>query len=637
MKRVLEYSLGHSTAVIVITICITVFFGFALRNLKFDPTPENLVPESNEMSELFEKYSVDSESNGLLLMAIEADDIFNIEGLRVFEEVIGGVVDYPGIVPVLNPFDVIAFKKIDGRLAVESMSKNGRAPLTEEDLALFRDNILGNPFFENVIISNDGTMLCAVFESNIPTDKIEDFMFVYNGYKKELERFYTVYTTGDIPISARSNFYMKNDLVKVFSFALVFMLACFYVGFKSKRAIFLPMSVVIIGMIWTLGFMALMGYEINLVCLAIPPLVLTIGSSYTIHILNQYFLDAKDDCLNDGVLLDVIFHIGKTILLACLTTVIGFMSLWLTSLEQTRQFGLSTSFGIFVTMILSVFYLPAVLSKLPIPSKIQHENITSGIFSRLMLRLGLWVCKMKSLFIIVFAVIIGVFLFSYNRIPSQEDYFSYFPDNDFVISETSYIVDKIGGYQTVNVSFTAPNGEKNYFLNREVLRSLSKFEKEIVRDPNVTTVSSLAFYFEELGYILDEKRDIPESRGLISLISRYLKMIRKQWPENVALTQLSNDDFSCVTITFRVINNDNKQLLTGETLRDLVIKIEDESNKVLKELNPEVWGAEMRFLYLFDLYRSDQIKSILFAIVLVFINNPKSNSNTRKIIIRKLS
>ena len=619
MNNFFRFLFKHSTAVIIITLVLTVFFGLSLINLKFDPSPEKLIPENNEVTQMLEKYGTGSDAKGKFLIAIESDDIFSIEGLQTFERVILEIEQFPGITPELNPFNTFIFKKTGGRLSIEQISAEGRAPSTNEELELFKNNIIGNPFYQNIIISDDGKILCAIFSSNVPSDQVETFMDGYENLKSELEEFYTVYTTGDVPISVRSNYYMQKDLFKLFTFALLFMLACFYIGFKSKRAFLLPLSVVIIGMIWTLGFMALMGFEVNIICLTIPPLVLTIGSSYTIHILNQYYLDAEPGSEDTNWLAGVITHIGKTVFLACLTTVIGFMSLLLTSLAQTRQFGLTTSFGIAATMMLSVFYLPAVLSKLPAPSNVQHANVKSGLFTRLMGRLGLWVTRAKFFIVALFVIIIVLFFYAYPRIPAQEDYYSYFPDDDIVVTDTSYIISNVGAYQNMNITLTAPEEEANYFLQPEILLKLSEFENEMLKDPDVTSVSSIAFYIAELNNIMTGKREIPESKGLINLISRYLKMLRTSEDVNESLVQLSNEDFSRITLTFRVLNSSKNKVLSGEALRGLINKMEGGIDADFTDCNPELWSVDMRFLYLSDLLKNDQMKSTLFAIGLVFI------------------
>ena len=254
-------------------------------------------------------------------------------------------------------------------------------------------------------------MLAVLFQCRPLTDEAAAFMTDYNKIKTGLEKYYRVYTTGDVPISNQCNQYLLQDIGKLISFAFLFMLASFFLGFKSKRSFLLPMSVVVMGTVWTVGFMAMFGFTLNMISLLIPPLVLTIGSSYAIHILNQYYRESRPFSADKIWIVDATLHVNKTIMFACLTTVTGFLSLLFTPLPQTREFGIATSFGIIACMLLTIFYMPAVLSKIKAPTEEQKQNMYSGRLARLMGRIGLLVFNYRWIFIGVTGLYSGTFLF----------------------------------------------------------------------------------------------------------------------------------------------------------------------------------------------------------------------------------
>ena len=80
----------------------------------------------------------------------------------------------------------------------------------------------------------------------------------------------------------------------------------------------------IIGLIWTMAFMSMLGFELSVVTIITPSMVLILGSSYSIHMLNEYYQDIGTYKTNRE---DIIFSVSKiknTILSASITTVIGF-------------------------------------------------------------------------------------------------------------------------------------------------------------------------------------------------------------------------------------------------------------------------------------------------------------------------
>ena len=555
----------------------------------------------------------------IFFLTVESDNLFTLNGLQALEEAISEVEKLPGISTGISPFSTLTFSNEGGRLAVQPMAPSGIAPQNEADLEKFKINIIDNPFYSGSLISEDGKMLCAGFPCRPLTDEASKFMDDFDLIKKKLEPFFTVYTTGDVPLSEQCNTYLMEDLGKLIGLAFCFMMASFYFGFRSKRAFLLPMSVVIMGTIWTLGLMSILDYSLNMISLTIPPLVLTIGSSYAIHILNSYYREAKPESGDKLWIVDATLSVNKTIMFACLTTVVGFISLLFTPLIQTKEFGISTSFGIISCMLLTIFYMPAVLSKTTSPNAAQKENMYSGFLARQMGKLGLGVYRYRFFLIAVIAVIIVLFIYLFPKIPSQSDYLSYFPDDDKVINETSYITRKVGGYQVVNLSLNSPDKESEYFLQPEVLRRLSEFELEVLKDDDVISVSSVSFYIRELNFIMNGEKGIPNNKGLINLLSRYLKLFRNQKTGNDAFQKLANEDFSTITLTFTVYNSEKNIGLSEDSLRDFVSKFEAKMNSELSDLSPELWSSDFRFLYLADLLKSGQNRSTIIAIILVFI------------------
>ena len=113
----------------------------------------------------------------------------------------------------------------------------------------------------------------------------------------------------------------------------------------------------------------------------IPPLIFALGSSYSIHILNQYYYEAAASSNDNRWIVPAIFHITKTVIMASVTTAIGFGSLLFSTIERIREFGIFTSFGILLCAFLSLFIYPAVLSHLKAPRESHKKRISKGFLA----------------------------------------------------------------------------------------------------------------------------------------------------------------------------------------------------------------------------------------------------------------
>ena len=619
MRKLLEFSFRYAKLVILLVILITAAFAFAAIHIDINPSPETLIPSDDSSQLLVEKYGNSSADLGYFFIAVEADNPYTIEKLASFDTAINRIETLPGIKPGLTPFNAISFEKNMGRLSAVNTSKDKKAPATEEEIEDFKKRIIGNPFYTNNIISEDGKMLCAVFPSEVDTDA-DLFENSFRPIKKELEKYFKVYYTGEIPLTYQSNLYLTRDFFKLIILALVFVMVTFYIGFNAKRSIFLPVMVVVIGIIWTLGIMSLAGFKMTIISIIIPPLLLAIGSSYTIHILSQFFREFSSSETREWVI-DAILHISKTIMMATLTTVISFLALLATSLEQLQDFGLSASIGISVCFILSITLLPAMFAALPLPSQKQKKGIRYGLFTKILKNLGSFVYRFRYLIVVVFILIIAAFGLLIPHIAKQSDYMSYFPKNDPVLNNTMTILKKVGGYQQLNITMTAPEDEKNYFLRNDVLKEISEFENKILDHPDVTTVSSVSYYIKKLNQIMTGEDEIPENRGLIMLLSRYLHLLNQEGESSSSFfQQMANEDFTTVTLSFKIYDSRHNRFISEETLHSLMDTIEAEIAACIpEELHPEVWGYDLRYLYLSQRLFRDQRISTFLSVFLVFI------------------
>ena len=249
INRLLQYIHKHSLAVIITFGIITLLFGISMINIKVNPNLESLLPDDDKIIALMNRHGNGAVDENYLVIAVEAEDPFTLAGLSAFAQAIGKLEQFPEIKEGITPFNLISFHKDGARLSLQQMSPNGRNPETEEELQAFKTNLLKTPFAANFVVSEDQTVLCAFF----PTDSTEN----YSELMKEIDRIlaglhphYRTHVTGTIPFMHTTRTYLLRDLSTLLLLVSVVILIIFYLGFRAKRAVFLPILVVGMGTIW---------------------------------------------------------------------------------------------------------------------------------------------------------------------------------------------------------------------------------------------------------------------------------------------------------------------------------------------------------------------------------------------------
>lgn len=617
INRLLQYIHKHSQGVIIAFGIITLFFGISMINIRVNPNLESLLPDDDKIIALMNQYGHGTVEENYLVIAVEAEDPYTLAGLAAFAEAIGKLEEFPEIKEGITPFNLISFRKEGARLSLQPMSPNGRNPETEEELQTFKANLLNTPFAANFVVSKDQTALCAFF----PTESTEN----YSELMKEIDRIltglhphYRTHITGTIPFMHTTKTYLLRDLSTLLVLVSVVILIIFYLGFRAKRSVLLPLLVVGMGTIWCIGFMSLVGFNLTLMSVIIPPLVLALGSSYSIHILNQYYREAKDNGEDKRWIGGAIAHVNKTILLASVTTIAGLLSLLSVSMKQTREFAIATSFGIFSCAVLSLFFFPAVLYRLKQPKAKQTRQVVKGTLTRVLTRMSGAVVRSRALVIALLIAILVFSIFAFSKIEYNTDAISYFPNRSRVIRDMRFFAEKIGGFEEIAITLNAPDSEKNYFLQTDVLKMLAEFESRLKENPDISYLSSFVQYLEYANQVMYGTREIPESRGLTLLLSRYFKVFAASEEASRMLGLLTNEDFSSITVMLRIYDSRNQSFIDEIGLRGVLRDLDDlQENYIPPEIQITRWGPLLRYLPLSDMLKRDAIRSMVIATLLI--------------------
>jgi uncharacterized membrane protein YdfJ with MMPL/SSD domain len=149
---------------------------------------------------------------------------------------------------------------------------------------------------------------------------------------------------------------LKTSYQQAALYALVAIAIMVFLHFRSVVCVILALLPVGIGCIWTLGLMGLCGIPFNPANVMTLPLVIGIGVTNGIHVLNRVAEEQNANILSKST--------GKAVLVSGLTALTGFGSLMLAKHQGIQSLGLVMATGIAACMIAGLTFLPAVLNSL---------------------------------------------------------------------------------------------------------------------------------------------------------------------------------------------------------------------------------------------------------------------------------
>jgi hopanoid biosynthesis associated RND transporter like protein HpnN len=149
---------------------------------------------------------------------------------------------------------------------------------------------------------------------------------------------------------------LKDSYVNAAWYSLAAIALMVFFHFRSLGAVILSLLPVAIGTLWLAGLMGWFGIPINLANIMTLPLVIGIGVTNGIHILNRFAEERTPGILSRST--------GKAVLVSGLTAIAGFGSLILAKHRGIYSLGCLMATGIATCMIAGLTFLPALLNLL---------------------------------------------------------------------------------------------------------------------------------------------------------------------------------------------------------------------------------------------------------------------------------
>ncbi len=334
--------------------------------LQINPSAEALLPARDPGRAVLEQVRKIFGDDDPMIVAVRfMPGVFTAENLERIDQLTQRFRALPGVTGVLSLATAPNLVASGDELAVTSFTEQARA--TPDAVAAFPAQLAANPLYRNTLVSADGTVAAFALstDSLTPRKYVEqDVAGKVRAAVAELAGAAPVWITGTLPVRAATSAALTRTLRFIVPGVFIVVAALLLLAFRSLLATFSALLTVGFALLWTLATAVLLGIDFNLVTAIVPPLVITIGLSYTIHLLSAYYLSST--LLPDATPAKrsewVMRRIATGLTLSATTTVIGFLSLLLNPLPAIREFAVLASIGTFYVGALTHLFMPALLN-----------------------------------------------------------------------------------------------------------------------------------------------------------------------------------------------------------------------------------------------------------------------------------
>ena len=591
---------------------VTLFLASQWQNMRFTFTEANLLPDTHPENLQYEDFiKTFGEEGNLIVIALKDDDFFTEKIFLEWIALNDKINEFSEIDFTLSTNNVQSLIKDETQKKFFLQNLLSNKKIDSVKLKKFKQNlILELPFYKNILYSINGKSIrTAIYMDKDIVNTSQRKDFIYQTFIPLINSFEE--RTGlDIRVSGMPYIRTLNaqnivDEIGIFVVSAILLTSfIFFLFFRSFRATFISMFVVIIGVMWAFGILGWMGYEITILTALIPPLIIVIGIPNCIFLINKYQQEVAKHGNKVKSLQRVIMKIGNATLMTNLTTASGFATFILTDSKILKEFGTVASINIIAIFLLSLLIIPIVYSFMNSPNKKHLQHLNNNYVNKFVM----WMedkVKYKRINVFIISIIslmfgiIGIYQINISGsiiedMPKKSAFFKdiLFFDEEFNgIVPIEVIIDtkRKGGVNRLSTIKRIDQLEKYIEDIPELSTALStvrgiKFIKQAYYNgnPNYFNLPStqenrfIARYLKNMNDSGDLMQNYVDSTAQFSRVTTFMKDIKTERIEEIEIELLKEIDKIFPTERYNV-NLTGKPLLylkgTHYLIRNLIISL----------------------------------------------------------------
>jgi hypothetical protein len=607
--RFVQFVIERPRLVIGLVLLATLALAWGLRRgLILDVSPLSFVESGSLAHADFERARRNFGDDLVLVIAVVCDDVFaeaNLVRLRLLHAQINQLA---GVAEVLSLANVSYARSLrEGAAREKLLPERPDAPrLREARRVALRDRL----FVGNLVSPDAGTAaLNVILKTELATEQRHQHVSqIY-----ELTRaagFAASYFAGDPYSQWRGTQAIRRDLKLFLPLTLALLMLLLWLSFRSLAAVILPLLTIGLGLLWLLGLMGWLKAHFTILALMLPTLMLAVGCSYLIHVLNQIgIVSATAQSLSAPERLAVAMRfITLPVVVSALTIIAGFLSLAFTKIPAIRATAVLAAFGAAFTMLLSLTFVPALLVLLGERVKPFRVGLAGSLVKRLE-GVGRWATEhQRLLYVLTVLIALGSALGIW-RIRIDIDFFHFFKANSETSIGLAEVNRRLAGAVTFDliVEGDKPGAIEDASVLRRIAELQAFAEQQARHGQGIDRTLSVVDFLKHVNRAFHDDDEqfyaIPADNRLIG------ELLSEREPINNFLTA---DGRSA-----RILARSN--LSSSRAMAGTIAAVERKGRELLPELRVYATGTFVLLNRTSDQIAREQVRSITIALVTIYL------------------
>ncbi len=618
-KALTKSLLRNRIAYISVVLMLTVFFGYQATKVELSYNFAKILPPDDSSFIAYQEFKKNfGEDGNVMAVGIQPKDVFEPALFNDWIKITKEIKKVQGIKEVLSLGSAYNMEFDDSLEKFNVVPLITKDNLSTDEVAQLKETINSLPFYEGVIYNQEkqSTLLAITFDdkelnSSRRIGIVEEIEAICDSFsvKHKTEVHYS-----GMPYIRSAVMKKVSGEMKLFSLLAILVTALvLWFFFRSFSTVIFSLLVVIVGVVWALGIMHLMGYKITILSGLLPPLIIVIGIPNCIFFINRYHKEYLKHNNKIKGISRMIETMAITLFLANITTAIGFAVLYFTNTELLVEFGLVSAVNVVVTYLITLVMIPIILSYLPEPKAKHTKHVEAKRISWFIGLIDNLIQHKRKQIYIVTTVITGIGFWGMSQMSVVGFVVDDLPEKEKVFRDLKFFEANFNGILPFEITIDTKKPNGVFADNAKIIYKIKSLQKLIAKYDDFSGSLSIAegIKFSYQAYRGgDQKYYMIPSIGELKKLSDFSGTVKGK--ENKFKAYI--DTAKQVTrLSYRMKD------IGSQKTKELVAELRPKIDSIFKETNADVslTGHSLTFLKGNDYLLDNLIESLLIEIILI--------------------
>src|SRR3990172_9101015 len=382
----------------IVILLITLFLTYETTKITLPEELANIAPKGHSNVELqgFMNYVFGVGTMVEIGVEVKEGTVFNKETISKMHRIgqklydmrgiirgqVVSIASHSGVKNIRTYLDEMGLSVLDS----QSFQDLAKRAITEPDfMTAYRQTILNNAAIYGKLVAWD--QKSAVIMARFWDDK--EFKYIFQTLRKilkeEEDANHKFYLAGRVIEMGYLHKFM-GYMVYLFGVAMAAIVVLLFLAFGTWRGIFMPMWAAFIAVSWGFGSEHLLGWEMDIMTIIVPFMIMAIEVSHCVQILNRFYEEYEKWGDEKKAAEETLKGLTIPSMVSIVTDGAGFATLFFIPFKLLQQMALSATYGVVRIFFTTTIFIHAFVAVLPPPTAKEMERVRrrNQLFTRIL-------------------------------------------------------------------------------------------------------------------------------------------------------------------------------------------------------------------------------------------------------------